>query len=445
MIKLHIEDGAYWYNLPLKVQKKIEKDLTFKNPTYEKMIKQGKYINASIAPELYFFNCEGKNYYTPKGYIFFLKRFLDKQGVKVLINDKSALFNPLKLKFNGTLRDYQEQAVKDLTSYPVGMLQALTGGGKTFTSIGVIAKIKQPTLIIVHSKELLYQWRDEIKKVLDFDCGLLGDGCNDVQKITVGIINTVEKNIDKLHNKFGMIIVDEVHKTGGNRYYKTLPQFTAKYMYGVSATPYRQDGLTHVLSALFGNKIKIDEKHLRKKGYVLTPDIHRVYTNFHYMFTNDYTKMITALCEDENRNVLIARTIYADFKKHKQPIIVVSDRTKHLERIQEKLMMESSLLTGKTPKKERVEITRKLKNNECKVLFSTLSLIAEGFDAPNLSALFMGTPIKFAGRLLQSGGRILRPADGANPRVYDFRDNNVNVLKYSGYARDKVYSKEWGK
>ena len=85
---------------------------------------------------------------------------------------------------------------------------------------------------------------------------------------------------------------------------------------------------------------------------------------------------------------------------------------------------------------------KKVKAGKCKVLIATTSLIGEGFDAPNLSALFLTTPIKFAGRLLQTAGRILRPSGGANPRLYDFRDDNISALRYSGFGRDRAYKNE---
>lgn len=60
-----------------------------------------------------------------------------------------------------------------------------------------------------------------------------------------------------------------------------------------------------------------------------------------------------------------------------------------------------------------------------------------------LTALFLTTPIKFAGRLVQVCGRVLRAKKGKTPRIYDFRDDNISVLQNSGWGRDRVYKKEW--
>jgi superfamily II DNA or RNA helicase len=72
------------------------------------------------------------------------------------------------------------------------------------------------------------------------------------------------------------------------------------------------------------------------------------------------------------------------------------------------------------------------------VLISTLQLLGEGFDCSGLSSLFLATPIKFKGRLLQVVGRILRPGDGKRPLVFDYVDENQPVLKAQAKSRGKA-------
>ena len=96
------------------------------------------------------------------------------------------------------------------------------------------------------------------------------------------------------------------------------------------------------------------------------------------------------------------------------------------------------LLTGATPKRQREAIVERLASGDVRVLGSTVQLIGEGFDAPGLSSLFLATPIKFSGRVLQVVGRVLRPKDGKTPRIYDYQDNQVGVLRASAKARQRV-------
>lgn len=76
-------------------------------------------------------------------------------------------------------------------------------------------------------------------------------------------------------------------------------------------------------------------------------------------------------------------------------------------------------------------------------MIATGQLIGEGFDLPKLSTLFLVTPIKFRGRLIQYIGRILRPAHGKSLAViYDYIDVNVGVLKASAITRIHTYKQE---
>jgi len=75
-----------------------------------------------------------------------------------------------------------------------------------------------------------------------------------------------------------------------------------------------------------------------------------------------------------------------------------------------------------------------------KVLIATGQLVGEGFDCKGLTTLFMATPIKFSGRVIQYLGRVLRPAPGKDhAKVYDYLDKRVPVLVASHRARVRVY------
>jgi superfamily II DNA or RNA helicase len=76
------------------------------------------------------------------------------------------------------------------------------------------------------------------------------------------------------------------------------------------------------------------------------------------------------------------------------------------------------------------------------VLVATGQLIGEGFDCPRLSTLFLATPVRFSGRIIQYLGRVLRPSEGVErAKVYDYVDKQVAPLKAAALARQKIYSK----
>lgn len=470
-VTLSIGKGVHCYDLPGSAKDKIRNDLTIDNPKYVKAKKMGRWGTGTLSAKLYWFAEEDGDFWIPRGYLYYLKQWLNKNNYPVFIEDRTLLLPKIDIEFQGKLRDYQQPAVDDLVMrYPVGVLEASTGAGKTVMGTGIIARRKQPTLIIVHNKELLYQWQEAIKKFLAYDCGLVGDSKYDVKDITVGIINSVKNKVPELSKQFGQVIVDECHRCPSATWTKAVSEFPARHYLGLSATPYRSDGLGYAITAYIGPKLHVvNKKKLNKIGAVLVPTIKRIETRFRYFYKDDYSKMISKLCKDTARNKLIASSICNDFKQNRENVLVVSDRVTHCKEIAiqlEKMNRPALLLSGKdvgrmrskmsydedgkksrvwfVDKMKRTEVVEHVKAGKVNVLIATLSLVGEGFDAPNLTALFITTPVKFSGRLLQVIGRVLRPAKGKKPRVYDFRDNGVSVLQYSGYNRDKIYRKQWG-
>ena len=98
------------------------------------------------------------------------------------------------------------------------------------------------------------------------------------------------------------------------------------------------------------------------------------------------------------------------------------------------------MLTGKTPPKERKLIVQEVQRGEVRVLVATLQLLGEGFDCTGLSTLFLATPIRFQGRILQVVGRILRPSKDKKPVVFDYVDSQVDVLKFQARSRKRVFA-----
>jgi superfamily II DNA or RNA helicase len=446
---IEIGRGIKCINTPKEARKKIEKDLTIDNPAYTKAIKLGLYTSAD--PYIILYDSDKTTYWMPRGYVFFLIKFLKQINHPYKIVEKVKIFEPLNFKFHGKLRDYQEIAQKNILKYPIGVLEAGTGSGKTVSALSVIVERQQPTLIIVHTKELLYQWKDRIKQFLKEDAGIIGDGKFEIKDISIGTIQTVKKRLDELTPKFGFLIVDEVHRHAHVAGIFTIQDFPAKYYLGLTATPFRSDKLGRLIFTSMGPKIHIvNKKKLFDNKSILRPDVFRINTNFRYIFTNDYTRMISELTNDDERNHLICTKTLADLKDYNDVILLVSDRKKHVKILQEMLLDEygikSIVLTGGMNKKKREENLKNIQEGKTKVIIATVSLIGEGFDLDSLTALFLTTPIKFSGRLIQSVGRVLRPSKTDKnkiPRIYDFRDDYVDILKYSGYSRDRIYNKEW--
>ena len=363
---------------------------------------------------------------------------LANQHGKVELIDNRRSLPELNFSFHGSLRPYQQQAVTGILSKEFGVLEAGTGSGKTITALAVIAERRQPTLILVHTKELLYQWQDRIKTFLGINAGLTGGGEFKTAPVTIATVQTCRKRLPELVPHFGQLVVDECHRVPSSTFSETVSAFDCRYMLGLSATPYRRDGLGKLINWSLGvHHVVVDTKVLHDTGAVLKPRIVKRETDFRYKYKDDYPAMISALVEDADRNSMIADDVVRQAEGGGLAL-VVSDRVQHLEELAA-LTGSGSILTGKTPAKKRREIVKALEAGKVPILFSTLSLIGEGFDSSGLDSLFLTTPIKFEGRLRQVVGRVLRPAEDKQPIVYDYTDSSVGILANQAKHRQKVY------
>jgi superfamily II DNA or RNA helicase len=195
----------------------------------------------------------------------------------------------------------------------------------------------------------------------------------------------------------------------------------------------------------------MDKKRLISKGHILKAEVVFRETDFkpYYDPVSQYSKMLSELTADTQRNLLIATDVANEAKKSEGICLVLSDRKAHCESLHAllkfKFNMSADFLTGDLSVSERQIVLDRLNNHEIKILVATGQLIGEGFDCKYLSTLFFATPIRFSGRVLQYLGRILRPAaDKSRARVFDYVDVNVDVLTAAARARQRVYEGQGG-
>jgi superfamily II DNA or RNA helicase len=417
----------------------LEKQLTIDNPKYKDAQKYGRWMGKKLKPHLYFYKKKGKTISFPRGYanhaILLARKFMrcDPQ-----IIDKRTELPPVGFTFSGQLRPYQQEAIQAISQRDFGVLEAGTGSGKTVIALAVIAQRQQPTLVLVHTKELLYQWAERAQAFLNIEAGLIGDGNFDIQPLTIAIVNSARKHLDKLSNHFGQICVDECHRVPSSLFTDVVTAFNCRYSLGLSATAFRRDGLTKLIYMYLGDRIhQVDIHDLHESGAVLKPEFIQQATEFRYVYRGNYQALMKALTGDKKRNALIVSDILKEQNSAPGTILVVSDRIKHCEELARLLKQDkcqAAVLTGKLPADQRTALVEAIRSGEIKVLISTVQLIGEGFDCPDLTTLFLTTPIKFTGRLLQVVGRVLRPADDKQPRVYDYVDP-VGVLSSSAQTR----------
>ena len=447
-MQIIIKNKLSLLGVPAVFSKILQKELTIANPQYLENQKYGRW-NGKIPKQLHFYEKEENNLILPRGYIDQLIALCKQHDILFSLVDKTRILPKIDFSFIGWLKDFQMVAVDTILDTDIGTLSAPTGSGKTVIALYLIAETAQPTLIIVHTTDLLNQWVQRIETFLGIpkeDIGIIGAGQKKIgKKITVALVQSLYKCSEKVSKHIGYLIVDECHRIPSRTFTQAVIAFDCRYLLGLSATTYRRDNLSELIFLSLGDlRHEINKESLIKNGSILRPEIITRRTTFKTTFdsVNEYSKMISELIIDLERNRLICSDIAKEVKNN-NICLILSDRKEHCRIIQQLLItefeMSATLLTGDTPNNERQIITDALNRNQIKVLIATGQLIGEGFDCKALSVLFLATPVRFSGRIIQYVGRILRPAEGKKKAIlYDYVDIEIKVLRASAQARKKA-------
>lgn len=434
----------------------IKQNLTLNNPKFSEAQKMGRYTRG-IDPVLYFYEEADHRLICPRGAATQIYKICRTQGEAIEFIDARQTLEPVTFSFTGKLRPLQIPAVESCLKKDFGLLESPTGSGKTTMALYIIAKRRQPALIVVHTKELLNQWIDRIEQFLNIpkaEIGIIGSGKFTIgAKITVAMIQTLYKKTAQVADHIGNVIVDECHRCPSRTFTQALTAFDAKYMTGLTATIWRRDKLSNVIFWHIGDVTgRIDKLNLLASGNLCDAQVRWVETNFNTQTdTSDYySKVLSELTEDYPRNRLICNTVEKDTVDNHQGTgirLILSDRKEHCQTLHDTLLKEnnikSEILTGASSPKERDRIIQELQHGRCTTLIATGQLIGEGFDLPGISTLFLTTPVKFSGRLIQYIGRALRPAPGKKKAViFDFVDILNPVFEASARSRALTYEQQ---
>lgn len=459
------------HTLPEEVESLLKASLTIPNPAREDAEREQTWGWEEIPKELVLFAEDDKTLYIPRGFASNLKRGLKSFGLKIEYDDQT-------VSYPGHHSDWKEpdprkgqiEAIERLLKYKQGIIEAPPGWGKTVMLLLAIKRSTERALVIVDKRQYMEQWRDRARTHFGADCGVVGAGEWDEKPLTIAMQQTLWSRRDELKaegwfQKWGLVCLDECHHASANTYTRILNQFPARYRWGLSATPDRDDGLARIVQVVIGDVLfKPGKEALRKEGQLVKPIVYRVPTNFQFgyhptkkiggkLIRNNYTKMMKHLVDDQMRNHLIMKHLVRG-RAH----LVVSDRLAHHDNIRkfaekgwgaygapacdgpcwpaDRLLM----LTGREDQDQRDEAVRKAEEGDC-VVFSTIA--KEALDIPRLDTLHMVWPMRKHPMLTQVIGRIERGhPDKKDAIVMDYFDPRVSVLRGQSRDRAKYYHEE---
>ena len=448
-----IKNNLRLENVPPNIKETLIEKLEFLNPKWVENERLKRW-NRSTPRVLKFYDKVGASgLWIPRGYMRQLIMLCRRHKINYRIDDQRRTLPDVDFSFSGQLKPFQQTAVDEMLGKDFGTLNSATGSGKTVMALYIIARRKQPALIVVHTKDLASQWIERIETFLGIaaeEIGMIGGGKNIVgEKISVALVQSLYKCAEEVAPRIGFLIVDECHRCPSRTFTEAVTSFDTKYMLGLSATPWRRDKLSKLIFWHLGDvHHEVDKNHLIETGAVLPAKVIVRETTFRTRHDpiNEYSKMLSELTTDTERNILITSDVAREVINGRGICLVLSDRKAHCENLQALLRyrnkIDSELLTGDLPVNQRQEVIEKLNKKQVKVLIATGQLIGEGFDCKELTTLFLATPISFSGRVLQYLGRVLRPAPGKRlARVYDYVDVHVDVLNKAANTRQGVYQR----
>ena len=370
-------------------------------------------------------------------------------GTKVKVpfgaHPQRATLGPCELAW---LRDYQRAAVNACTEWDCGVIVAPCGAGKTQMGAGIIAMMQwttRPTLVLVHTQDLVNQWVDRLTSLglgvrkatgkaawsrVEAECARGEYGGT--------VVTTVQtlRAAPRPTTTWSAVIVDEAHHTPASTYTQVLDRLEMLRLYGLTATPEREDGMGPVMLAYLGPvRYTVERSHLVDIGASVVPAVVKVETGCYSMGASDFSGMVAELAGQPERDAIIWRMV----QRHgAHPQLVLTSLVDHAERLAAGAPegVTALAITGQT--KGREDVLQRVRDGEVQVLIAT-QLADEGLDLPELSAVHLALPSRAAGRTEQRVGRIMRPAAGkADPVVYDYVDDDSLCIS-QWRSRRKVY------
>ncbi len=352
----------------------------------------------------------------PRGFIGRLMRYCQQQKIDFVFQDERRKLDPVKFTTNFSLRRHQESAIEAASRKDFGVISAPAASGKTVMALKIIAEKQQPTLIVVHRKQLLNQWIERIEAFLGIpkrEIGSIGQGkAKPGKAITVAMIQSLGKYLenqetDEFVNSFGTIIIDECHHIPAKTFRNTISKFPSRYQYGLTATPFRKGNEGKIIFFHLGEiiaDIKPQEIEEYKRARVIVRE-----TSLDVPYnpkTDPFEILSKMLVHDSARNKLILGDITTELNKEKKAVII-TERKEHIDVLYQflKQFFETITLSGEDSESSRKAKWKSLNNGHYQTLITTGQFFGEGTDLQNATCLFLVYPFSFKGKLIQYIGR----------------------------------------
>jgi len=442
-VKLVIDNDIIVSGINKETKSQLKRDTSFINPEYQDAVKF-KRSTYGIKKMIRLYKDVNNTLILPRGCFY---KVLAAAKEEPSFEFKTAIFEKITIKSNIKLRPLQGPWAEQALNHINGMCIAPAGSGKTVLALHMISELGQPTLWLTHRQTLIDQLIERAEQFLDIGkIGILGDGkfeYGDV--ITAGMVQTlVKKDLSEIYGKFGTVVIDEAHNLPADGFTKVARKLNPHYMYGLTATPYREDRLEQIMYDIVGPTItKMSRKQVIEAGGIIPAKvIVRKLPGKLYKNSKDYTKIIRYLESNEKRNNIIISDILIEIALG-NTCIALTNRVNHgaiLKDMLKDLGVDSEHIHSKTSNKVKQAAIVRFKLGEVPLLIATYRMLGEGFDHQSTNRIFFTLPHKARGLIEQAKGRIERTADGkTDALLYDYVDVDIPMLYRQFEARLEQY------
>src|SRR6266540_3139079 len=389
----------------------------------------------------------------PRGVLEPLRTLLENAGSRLDLADDRPRPAPLpaRLQLEADLTGLQQEAVEAMLAHDHGVLVAPPGTGKTVMGCAILAARGLPTLVLVHRKPLLDQWHAQLVGTLDLDAkqlGQLGGGRNrPTGVVDLAMIQSLTRlapaDLVALFGRYGLVVVDECHHIPAFSFESCLRRAPVRHVVGLTATPYRRDGLQGIITMQCGpirHRIAPRDRDAELGVRRLALELRVRPTKFRIAADPDSAEgppiqaVFRALVDDEQRTALVCGDVLAALAQGRR-CLVLSQWKEHVHRLAQRLqdagtqpiVLEGGLAT-KTRDRLLAAVQATLPDQDLLVV-ATGQYLGEGSPAP--SSTHCSWPSRWRSResWCSTPARLLRPHPGKRRvTVYDYADSAVAVL-----------------
>lgn len=361
-----------------------------------------------------------------------------------------------------------------------GLVVLPTGAGKSLVGLMAMEWAGRSTLVVVPTLDLMHQWYAMLKAAFpDTRIGLIGGGYHEVEDLSVSTYDSAAIHAEKLGNRYGLLVFDEVHHLP-SEFYRPAAMFSlAPYRLGLTATPERSDLRHEDLLWLVG-PLAYRREAAQLAGHVLAPyRVERIYVELSPSERQAYQKALEerdgflraqgiSLGSLEGWSEFVKRSARSEagrraMKAHREARRIASAAPAKLRALEvilarhahHKILLFTEdndtaytisrrylipCLSHQTKVKERQEMLERFRSGEYRALV-TSKVLNEGVDVPDASVGVVLSGSSVARELVQRLGRIIRRAEGKQAVLYEIiakstREERVSERRRLGVRID---------